>query len=113
MEKNKTLTPAQFKALDILKDTSCVNSITARCFAERMWGDTNPSMFEKVKNTGNGATKGKGAWLCAGSYLGKLMKKKWAWRTFDPNGYYITPEGEKIYNDYLNNNKHVNKRKVD
>ena len=69
-----SLTKAQEKALDILKDTSRFGKhFSASGFASLMWPDS--TMHTKVSNTGNGATKGKGAWLCAGSYLNKLKKK--------------------------------------
>lgn len=95
--KKPLLTKAQFKALGILCNTAYFNEMSARNFAEAMWGDTDTNMFKSVKNTGNGACSGKAAWLCAGSYLGRLRKKGWIYSTIDPTGYYITTEGKRIY----------------
>ena len=50
-------------------------------------------MHTKVSNQGNGATSGKAAWLCAGSYLAKLEKLGLVSRGHD--GYkYISQEGK-------------------
>lgn len=45
------------KALKIL-DVAYDFSVTARDFAKGMWGDSDG--WQRVKNTGNGATSGKG-----------------------------------------------------
>ncbi len=49
--------------------------------AERLWPD-NP-MHRRSYNGGHGSQTGKGAWLFAGSYVGKLIKKGWVWRDHD------------------------------
>lgn len=94
------LTEPQKKALTILKDTSFQKIISAREFAEQMWSDTETNMFTSSKNQGNGACRGKAAWLCAGSYLGKLIKKGWVYAsdTTGQYGYCITNEGKKLLN---------------
>lgn len=63
------LTPGVRRALLILRDEQPYNAAT---FAEKMWPTS--IMHRMVSNTGNGATRGKAAWLCAGSYLGRLEK---------------------------------------
>lgn len=90
------LTVAQQKALTILKDTDMFKGMSASQFADRMWGDTDTTMFTSVSNTGNGATTGKAAWLCAGSYMGKLIKKGWVEHTHNFRGYYLTPKGKSL-----------------
>ena len=45
------LTNSQLKALKIL---SKVESISARGFADEMWGGTETNMFTSTKNTGHG-----------------------------------------------------------
>ena len=65
---DRILTEQQEKALQILRDNGY---LTARSFAEKMWSES-PG-WSRVKNTGNGATCGKGMWLAAGSYLTKLV----------------------------------------
>lgn len=96
------LTIAQQKALTILSNTSRTNTISARMFAEKMWGDTQTNMFTSSKNQGNGACRGKAAWLCAGSYLGKLIKKGWVIALDEITGKYgfcITKEGTEALNN--------------
>ncbi len=87
------LTAPQLKALTILSRTDWQHPLPARAFALSMWGDTDTNMFTSSKNTGNGATRGKAAWLCGGSYLGKLAQKGWVHWTDHPTGYYITEKG--------------------
>ena len=62
-------TKTTIKALKII-DTLELG--TASEFARKMWPDSN--MHVKVSNQGHGATAGKAAWLCGGSYLGRLAK---------------------------------------
>jgi hypothetical protein len=85
------MTPSQIKALTILKDTSYSKPFQAAEFALKMWPDSD--MHRKTSNQGNGACVGKAAWLCAGSYLGKLYKKGWIATCLYPGGYYITSNG--------------------
>ncbi len=91
----KTLTPKQRKALQILKDHP---DITARAFA--LFYFTEPEhqyLNTAVSDQGNGACAGKKAWLCAGSLLGRLIQKGWVRRRFDRYGrvlFFLTHEGE-------------------
>ncbi len=88
-----TLTNAQLKALKILSATSYSNPISAAGFAEKMWPDSN--MHTSSKNQGHGATTGKAAWLCGGSYLAKLKKKGWIYICGDYlNRFYISQKGK-------------------
>lgn len=90
------ITKTCLKALIILKDTSYLKPMRPGLFALKMWPESD--MHTKVKNTGNGATTGKGAWLCGGSYLSKLQKKGLV-SSIDFK-YYISSKGK----DILNNN---------
>lgn len=56
------------KALKIIQDNDIYK---ATRFAELMWPDS--ACWQKVYNTGHGATRGKGLWLAAGSFLRKLQ----------------------------------------
>jgi len=94
------LTAFQIKALTFLSKTSWDKRTSAAGFAEAMWKDTDTSMFSSSKNTGNGATRGKAAWLCGGSYLRKLIQKGWVWWDDHPTGYYITEKGRRILKDH-------------
>ena len=87
------ITKSQEKALNILKETSYLNGLSASQFAQHMWKDSN--MHTTSKNTGNGACRGKAAWLCGGSYLAKLRKKGWVAVCGDNlNIFYITTKGK-------------------
>lgn len=92
------ITETQKKALNILKETTWRNPMRVGEFALRMWPDSN--MHLTSKNTGNGATRGKAAWLCGGSYLAKLQKLKLVYKSYSDNGNgvsvcYITELGKK------------------
>lgn len=90
-------TKVQIKALTILKDTTPVKGMSPRDFSEKMWKDSHPDLFTKVKNTGNGATSGKAAWLCAGSYLNKLVAKGLVQRNVSNHTEYrITSKGKDV-----------------
>lgn len=93
VKDEKKLTNSQRKALEILKDSLSGESLSARGFADKMWSDTETNMFSSSKNTGNGACRGKAAWLCAGSYMAKLHKLGWVAVRYNPTNYRITQKG--------------------
>lgn len=72
--------PKLIRALLILRDQQ---PHSAAEFAELMWPSS--IMHDMVSNQGNGATRGKAAWLCGGSYLGKLSQAGWImlFKTFE------------------------------
>jgi len=72
------MTPTQEKALKFIRDNP---NVQAAKIAEHLWPDS--LMHTRYHNTGNGACAGKGAWLCGGSYVGKLVKKGWVRRDYD------------------------------
>lgn len=82
------------EALTIIENTKYNNPIGAAKFAQLFWPNSN--MHLKSSNQGNGATRGKAAWLCAGSYFGKLIKKGYAKHDYDFSGYYITELGKEV-----------------
>lgn len=65
----KSLSITAYLALRTLKDKP---NIRAKFLADVLW--PNSSMHLKSSNQGNGACRGKAAWLCAGSYVGRLKK---------------------------------------
>lgn len=89
MSKPIKLTPFKAKALQVLLEHP---NIRASAFAELLWPESY--MHRKVSNQGNGATHGKAAWLCAGSYLGKLRKQFLVRWNHETNGYSLTAKGE-------------------
>ena len=70
----KKISKKLIKALNILNRYHYPDGLTAKDFAKEMW--ENSPAWKRCYNTGNGATRGKGMWLCAGSYLNKLRYKK-------------------------------------
>lgn len=88
------MTTSQYKALTILKNTSWGDGFSAAGFAKKMWPDSN--MHKSSKNTGNGACRGKAAWLCGGSYLAKLRKLELV-NVYGENlnRFYLTQKGKK------------------
>lgn len=98
------ITEKQKQALSILRETTWQNPMRVAEFARRMWPDSN--MHASSKNQGNGATRGKAAWLCGGSYLAKLQKLKLVYKTYADNGNgvsvaYITELGKQRLTDEL------------
>ena len=85
------MSTSQIKALNIIKDNP---GLSARLFAKLMWPDS--SMHTSVKNTGNGATAGKAAWLCGGSYIAKLRKKGLVKVSYYFEGPSLTVKGEQL-----------------
>ncbi len=75
-----------------LKIIASMENVSARGFAEKMWPGAN--MHIKVSNQGHGATRGKAAWLCGGSYLGKLSKMGLIRHSVYLESYKLTKEGE-------------------
>lgn len=72
------MTKRQIDALTILKNNP--RGLSADIFAEIFW--PNSIMHDACSNQGNGACRGKKAWLQAGSFLGKLIKQKGWVKTF-------------------------------
>ena len=84
-------TETTIKALNIIKE---LDRVSAAEFARRMWPDSN--MHKKVSNQGNGSCRGKAAWLCGGSYLAKLAKKKLIRYSTALETYILTKDGEAL-----------------
>ena len=81
------MTPTQAATLTLIRD---IPDIQAGRIAEKLWPDS--LMHKRHYNTGHGACVGKGAWLFAGSYVGKLIKKGWVRRKYDEWRDYDTGE---------------------
>lgn len=81
--------PTKLDALRIIANKS---PITATEFAELMWPDSEG--WNRVKNCGNGATRGRGMVLAGGSYLAKLKKQGLIWRA-DIGTWELSTEGKK------------------
>lgn len=85
----------QVKALTILRDNP---NITANRFAYLYFTGTDKEyLLTSVSNQGNGACPGKKAWLCAGSFLGKLARLGYVQKKTNssPTRFSITEKGQK------------------
>jgi hypothetical protein len=81
------LTEKEKQALEII---AAHKGIRAKWLAKKMWPD---SIAHRASyRSGQGSVRGKGAWLMAGSFVGKLIKKGLAWRELE-GGYKITRKG--------------------
>lgn len=100
------ITAKTYKALKILEHTRNLRVMTAKDFALAFWGNDESKQYlsTAVSNSGNGACSGKKAWLCAGSYLSALYKRKLVvWRPrcdYHPTGYSITNDGLRAIKEY-------------
>lgn len=97
------ITYKTYKALKCLEHTKVDIPMSAHLFAHRYWGEDENKryLFTAVTNSGNGATSGKKAWLCAGSLLSKLAKRglvMWLCRPY--HGYTITSKGLDAIREY-------------
>lgn len=96
--QHKIISEKTYKALCIIKDHPLVHP---RGFADFMWGDTDTNMFTSSKNQGNGSTRGKAAWLCAGSYVGRLKNKGLLHHSIEQGKWVrLTDEGKKAIAEY-------------
>lgn len=89
------MTEFKRRALELIEQRG---KITSGEFAFAMWPDSN--MHRKVSNQGNGACRGKAAWLCGGSYLGRLIKEGLV--TYDlevPQCRKLTQKGRKLLSE--------------
>lgn len=97
------ITEKAARALAILRREDRITS--ASFFADQMWPDS-PAHHISYNQGAHGSCKGKGIWLSAGSYLGKLQKRKLVrWdRTEYAMGYEITSLGLKALEKWENAN---------
>ena len=93
------LTEFQRKALTYLRDHP--RGVKAAEMAAHLWPDS--VMHRKVSNQGNGACRGKAAWLAGGAYLSKLAKRKlvyMSWTFVETGAYHLTDEGRRALEDH-------------
>ena len=92
-EQHQPLTEKTIAALQILAEHD--QGLTAANFARLRWKDS--IAWKRSYNTGNGATRGKGMWLSAGSYLAKLKKRGLV--SFDDGKWSVSAVGKKLLDD--------------
>lgn len=101
-------TEFQIKALTIIRDNP---GIHANQLSEKLWPES--IAHKRSYNVGHGAARGVGAWLAAGSYVGKLRKKglvryhlahSWDGEkdVIDISGYEITSAGRELLEEAEN-----------
>ncbi len=101
------LTDMQYKALLAISKGTYRRGVSAKTLALTLWGD-DPNyehLFLASSKQGNGATRGKKAWLCAGSLAGKLRKAGYIQYDCDFTGYVLTLAGDAAMREYEKQNK--------
>lgn len=104
------ITDKQAKALAIL-DTH--PGITANAFAGFYFDSPEQEyLFTASSNQGNGACRGKKAWLCAGSLLGKLaraglIKYDWGHKNKGPKRFFLNELGRRELTNYTENKNNL------
>lgn len=91
-----------YKALKAVEKGTLSRGINAKAVALTIWGnDPEKSyLFTAKSNQGKGACRGKRAWLCAGAYMCRLMKKSLVRHDREFTGYYLTSAGRAAINEY-------------
>lgn len=85
------------RTIEALKILQGFPQISAGAFALEFW--PNSKIHQKVSNTGNGACRGKAAWLCAGSFWGKLEKSGYIKRDLLNRKISLTEKGLELIRD--------------
>lgn len=96
------MTETQYRILKIIGSGTYNHGINAKAIAYTLWRDDpeHDYLFTACSKQGNGACRGKKAWLCAGSLVGKLRKKKLVDYDRHCTGYILKPAGRQAINDY-------------
>lgn len=76
--------------------------ISAKAIAFTLWGDDpdHDYLFSACSNQGYGSCRGKKAWLCAGSLVGKLRKAGLVDYDRQCTGYVLKKAGRQALADY-------------
>lgn len=101
------LTDMQYKALSAISKGTYQRGVSAKALALTLWGDVPnyEHLFSASSKQGNGATRGKKAWLCAGGLAGKLRKAGYIQYDSDFTGYVLTLAGDAAMREYEKQNK--------
>lgn len=88
MRPNNAIVKLSEKEKQALRIIAAYKGIRARGFARKLWPDHH------VHQPGRSSYHSKrGMWLCAGSFVGKLIKKGLAWKEWK-GGYKISEKGK-------------------
>jgi hypothetical protein len=85
------ITDKAYNILKLLEKATYFEGVCAKWISWKLWGG-NPET-EYLSYTRKG-------WLCVGSYIGRLRKKKLVDYDKYFNGYYLTNEGKKAIKEY-------------
>lgn len=96
------MTEKEYKILKAIERGTYDRGINAKAIAWTLWGDDpeHDYLFFVCSNQGNGACRGKKAWLCAGSLVGKLRKRGLVDYDRQCTGYVLRPAGRQALADY-------------
>lgn len=96
------ITAKTYKALKAVEKGTFSRGINAKAVAATLWEDDaeHNYLFSACSNQGYGACRGKKAWLCAGSIMGKLRKKGLVKYDCQCTGYYLAQAGRSAIAEY-------------
>lgn len=96
------MTETTYKILKAIEKGTYDRGIDAKAIALMLWRDDpeHNYLFTACSNQGNGDCRGKKAWLCAGSLVGKLRKRELV--TYDRHctGYVLKQAGRNALVEY-------------
>ena len=104
------VTKKEYIILKAIASGSYERGINAKAIAFTLWGD-DPAyeyLFSACSNQGNGACRGKKAWLCAGSLVGKLRRRELVNYDRSCTGYILTRAGRQAIIEYEKNQTQYN-----
>ena len=96
------LTEKEYKILKAIEPGTYDRGIDAKAVAWALWHDDpeHEYLFTACSNQGYGACRGKKAWLCAGSLVGKLRKKGLVDYDRHCTGYILKSSGRKAISQH-------------
>lgn len=96
------ITEKVYKTLKAIEPGSYDHGINAKTVAYALWHDDpdHEYLFSACSNQGNGACRGKKAWLCAGSLIGKLRRAGYVDYDRASTGYLLKKPGRQAIAEY-------------
>lgn len=99
------ITEKVYKTLKAIEPGSYDRGINAKAVAYALWRNDpdHEYLFSASSNQGHGACRGKKAWLCAGSLVGKLRKAGYVDYDRAFCGYVLKKPGRQVLAEYERN----------
>ena len=93
-----------YRILKVIEPGTYSQGVSAKAVACSLWQDDpdHSYLFSACSKQGNGACRGKKAWLCAGSLIGKLRKKGLVDYDRHFTGYVLKASGKAAVREYEN-----------